>query len=204
MDVSMDEYGNNIGETLLPECESLTTMDIHNGRYRWAAQHIEGGRVLDVGCGIGYGSVALLEKCEEYVGFDCHPGRKKRADVEYAGEHATFITHSANDPFPMPDDSFDAVVCFEAIEHIKKDYHAMAEIARVLKPGRKFFCSTPINYGQTKGHYHIREYSISAFKKLIESQFAEVEYFGQPYADAFVLNKMDEIYICCIAVKEMG
>lgn len=195
-----DEFGNEMGETLIPGLENMATM-IHEARYRWAAKDIR-GRVLDVGCGIGYGSKILLEKCDEYIGFDKYLCRKQRADRDYADDRATFLVHSANVSFPFESKSFNTIICFEAIEHIQNHYKAMAEIARVLKSGGVFFCSTPINEGQPIGHYHIREYTVDQFKDLIETQFTDVRYYGQSYNTEFIENEFkDYIYICCMAIK---
>jgi len=202
--IMADEFGNSRGETLVPGVEGVDCVELHKARYEWALETISGGRVLDVGCGVGYGSKILLELCSGYVGFDYHPSRKLRADADYADNRATFLTHSACDPFPFEDESFDNAVCFEAIEHVDKDYDALAEIHRVLKPGGHFVCSTPINKGQPKGHYHIREYTVEQFQILIGSQFSEVKYFGQPYSAHFLKEAFKHIYICCIATKAIS
>lgn len=196
----MDAYGNFMGETMLPEVDAA--FSFHQGRYSFAVGKISGGRVLDVGCGIGYGSVVLLEKCSEYVGFDYHPSRKLRADAEFSNPKSTFLTIDANYGFPFEDNSFDNVVCFEAIEHFINDKFVISEIYRVLKPGGKFVCSTPMNKGQNKGHYHIKEYTVEQFKALISGSFAIVEYYGQPYGNEFKLDDFKEIYILCVATKE--
>jgi ubiquinone/menaquinone biosynthesis C-methylase UbiE len=194
-----DDYGNFMGETMLPEVDGA--LSFHKGRYEFALTKISGGKVLDMGCGIGYGSVVLLGKCSEYVGFDYHPSRKLRADAEFSNPKSTFITHSANEPFPFEDNSFDNAVCFEAIEHIEKDYFAISEIYRVLKSGGVFVASTPMKRGE-KGRYHIREYTVEEFKALISSKFSKVDYYGQPYSSDFKLDDFKQIYILCVAVKE--
>lgn len=193
-----DKFGNHMGETLLPELDSA--VDVHVARYRWALDS-SSGRILDVGCGIGYGSPILLRRCLEYVGFDYHPARRLRAEADYADDRATFLTHDANDPFPFEDESFHIAVCFEAIEHIASDRFAIGEIWRVLEPGGKFFCSTPVNRGQNKGHYHIREYTVEEFKNLIGSHFDDVQYFGQPHSINIGEILVKHTYICCKASK---
>jgi SAM-dependent methyltransferase len=44
---------------------------------------------------------------------------------------------------PFPEACFDLVVCSEVLEHIPDDRLAMAEIVRVLKPGRPLVVSVP-------------------------------------------------------------
>ena len=195
----MDQFGNYKGETMIPEEDSA--YDFHLARYQWAASFLPlDSSVLDVGCGIGYGSKPLLEKCGKYTGFDKYPCRKERAEFSYPDNRSTFLTFSANDIFPFIDNSFDGVVCFEAIEHIEKDYFVISEIYRVLKTGGVFVCSTPILRLQ-KGHYHIREYSVKEFQDLIAVKFSDISWYGQGHNKEFLLGQLDSIYICCVAKK---
>ena len=196
-----DEFGNHMGETMVPELDAA--FGFHLDRYKWATSMLpEKSIVLDFGCGIGYGSSVLLEKCSKYVGFDRCESRKNRFEKSYKKENTEFLVLDANQPLPFSNNYFDAVVNFENIEHVENDYLAMSEIYRVLKVGGIYVCSTPINKGQEKGHYHVREYTVEAFKKLVESQFSDVVYYGQnTYSNEFVVNAFDRIYICCVAKK---
>ncbi len=68
---------------------------------------------------------------------------------------------------PYENSSFDVIVSFDVIEHIKDDYKAVSEIYRVLKPGGYFLLTVPAfnflfsNHDRHLGHY--RRYS----KKLL-------------------------------------
>jgi len=88
----------------------------HLARYRWAGALVEGKRVLDAGCGTGYGSELLARQgAAEVVGVDAD------ADViEAASRSASGVTFVAADLRELPADlgEFDVVVCFEVIEHI--------------------------------------------------------------------------------------
>ena len=194
-----DQFGNDYGETCLPEYDSAASF--HKGRYSWSLHHIPGGRGLDVGCGIGYGSQILLDRCLSYVGFDKYPSRKQRADFEFKNDRAEFLTLSANDIFPFESESFKSAVCFEAIEHIENDWQCVREIARCLDDDGVFVCSTPINKGQQKGHFHIREYTVQQFQEMINHAFSEVSYWGQNHGEDFKENAFEQIYILCVAKK---
>jgi SAM-dependent methyltransferase len=53
------------------------------------------------------------------------------------------IVHDLNEPIPFPNDSFDAVICFEVLEHLFQPEAALREIHRVLKPGGLALISVP-------------------------------------------------------------
>jgi SAM-dependent methyltransferase len=76
-------------------------------------------------------------------------------------------------------DTFDVVISFQVIEHIKNDSFYLEEIRRILKPGGKAYITTPnINMTLSRNPWHIREYTPEAFRKLAESIFRKVEMKG--------------------------
>lgn len=111
-----------------------------------------GDHVLDLGCGEGrhvHGLYMLgglhikgvdldepsLKKAEE--GFEHLPPREEgdAGTVEFATGDATALD--------FPDNTFDAVICSEVMEHLP-DYHAaLREIRRILKPDGKLCITVP-------------------------------------------------------------
>src|SRR5512134_1498874 len=91
---------------------------IHEHRYRWARQFAS-GRVLDIACGVGYGSAILRQsaKVDEYVGMDCSEEALAEARTEFAADGVHFAKGDAN-ALPFPDGTFDTVVSLETIEHL--------------------------------------------------------------------------------------
>jgi ubiquinone/menaquinone biosynthesis C-methylase UbiE len=98
-----------------------------------------GARVLDVGCGEGDFTAALLRAGREAVGIDVaqEPLRRAREPgldlrvVPAAGE------------WPLPDASFDAVWAGETIEHVLDTEGWLSEVRRVLRSGGPLVLSTP-------------------------------------------------------------
>ena len=79
----------------------------------------------------------------------------------------------------LKDDSFDFVVSFQVIEHIKKDKDLVEEVCRILKPGGEFIVSTPnIKMSLTRNPWHIREYTVDEFEKLLQGPFKKVDKKG--------------------------
>ncbi len=97
---------------------------------------LDGKTILDAGCGKGKFSRALQRNgaCRVF-GIDPSPAYLGRgAKSARAGGQARYLCGSIS-RLPLPDQSFDAVICSEVIEHIPDPDRALSEMARVLKPG---------------------------------------------------------------------
>ena len=96
--------------------------------------------ILDLGCGNGdIGDLALRSHWPVH-GLDLLPSEVRAAVARDAYDGATVGDATR---LPYPDDSFGAVVSICVIEHIPDDLAAIAEVARVLRPGGRFAFSTP-------------------------------------------------------------
>jgi 2-polyprenyl-3-methyl-5-hydroxy-6-metoxy-1,4-benzoquinol methylase len=114
----------------------------HLGRYWWAAQFAGGRRVLDAGCGIGYGSNMLAEaEAAEVVGVDIAKPMIEAASPA-AAPSVTFRTGDVAD-LDLDTDSFELVVCFEMHKHVENTEVVLDELARVLTRGGLLVISTP-------------------------------------------------------------
>ncbi len=98
----------------------------------------DGIRVLDVCTGPGMISAAALERGANVTGLDFSAEQIEIARRRVPG--AEFIEGDAQN-LPYDDDCFDAVVCGYGIIHVPDPQRALAEIVRVLKPGKRMAAS---------------------------------------------------------------
>lgn len=86
-----------------------------------------GGVMLDLGCGRGEFRQICAHTGMEYVGID------------YQSDEATLLGDAH--ALPFRDESFDFVISFAVLEHLRSPLVAMREAVRVLKPGGLFIGS---------------------------------------------------------------
>jgi SAM-dependent methyltransferase len=122
----------------------------HLQRYRFALQQIEGKRLLDLACGVGYGSYVLAQAHgRDVTGIDLDASAIAYGKSHYNREGLRLINADAllweNDGEP-----FDSVVSFETIEHLPSPVEFVARVAKLIKSGGIFVVSAP-NILQHKG-----------------------------------------------------
>lgn len=168
------------GERYVPELhEGTSTAAEHQARYRWASALAEGRAVLDAGCGVGWGTALLLEAdAASVVGLDLSEVALDSARERTAGR-ATLVRGDLQAQ-PFDDDSFDLVVCFEAIEHVEDPERALDELRRVLRPDGVLLISSP-NRGvyPTGNPHHLHEYASAELEATLRARFAVVTAYRQ-------------------------
>ncbi|MFV9505990.1 MAG: class I SAM-dependent methyltransferase [Oscillochloridaceae bacterium umkhey_bin13] len=155
----------------------------HRQRYAHFAHRCQDLVVLDAACGIGYGSSMLVDAgAAKVVGIDLSREAINYANQYFANPSSHFLACDVLKN-PLADRSFDAVVSFETIEHVSNPSSFVAEVARVLKIGGIFICSTPNKHyryrGSVQNPYHQHEMSYDEFTDAFTSIFDIEEIFHQ-------------------------
>jgi SAM-dependent methyltransferase len=170
----------------IPETEAL--FQFHWTRYSFAVANMHGGRVLDMGCGAGYGAylLATSDPASFIIGMDIAQDAIAFAKSRYQATNLRYIVGDAL-AFPFAWASFDMIVALEVIEHLKDAQQAVEKVRRLLKPDGVFVVSTPNRDVYSEGHkepwnpYHIQEFSLPEFKALLSS-FPYIQIYGQSHA----------------------
>jgi len=97
---------------------------------RAARPYLEGKKVLEVGCGTGLVLEPIAKVASSAVGIDLSEGMLKKAR-----ERGLTVHQASATALPFSDGSFDTVVSFKVLAHIQEIRQAIAEAARVTRPG---------------------------------------------------------------------
>src|SRR5436190_6144262 len=151
----------------------------HRTRYAWAAQVVSGKRVLDAGCGVGYGSSMLAEAgSAEVVGVDVAEAVLEVARMRMPA-NVELRTGDVR-KLAFDDASFDVVVCFEVIEHIDRRDAMLGELRRVLAPGGVLLVSSPNRDVYVPGNpHHVFEYTPDELRDALAERFENVALWRQ-------------------------
>ncbi|MFW6265510.1 MAG: methyltransferase domain-containing protein [Halanaeroarchaeum sp.] len=101
-------------------------------------------RVLDVGCGTGFGTAGLLEYADEVTGLDQSIHQLEKARAKFEGDSVT-LTRGDAERLPFADDSFDVLWSSGSIEYWPHPVRALEEFRRVVEPGGQILVVGP-NY----------------------------------------------------------
>jgi SAM-dependent methyltransferase len=145
----------------------------HLAAYAFAAERAIGARVLDFGCGSGYGAAELASPAKVVVGVDRYipPVEDRRPGVTYVRADLEVA--------PLVASAFDLVVSFQVIEHLVDPTQYLRAIAGALAPGGAALISTPnILVSDRENPYHVHEYEADELRDRALEHFERVEMLG--------------------------
>jgi 2-polyprenyl-3-methyl-5-hydroxy-6-metoxy-1,4-benzoquinol methylase len=168
------------GERMVPEKADKYTFWEHIYRYRFAAAFVSNKRVLDIACGEGYGTAALMRAgAASVIGVDVAAEACEHATRRYGIEARL----GDAEKIPLASSSVDAIVSFETIEHVSKPEKFLDECVRVLAPGGRIVISTPNRdaylKNAPKNPYHLNELDEKEFLSLIVARFSTALFYTQ-------------------------
>jgi 2-polyprenyl-3-methyl-5-hydroxy-6-metoxy-1,4-benzoquinol methylase len=148
------------------EATGSETLQLHVERYQFAKEHLVRGSLLDLACGVGYGT-ALLSKDERIslaVGVDIDNAAIQYAKERYRGQNVIYICAEALDF--QPDRQFDNIVSLETIEHVDDPQALFAHLVSLLAPRGRLIASVPVTPSVDANPHHRSNFSITKFKGM--------------------------------------
>lgn len=105
--------------------------------FKQLLEGIDGGVILDVGCGSGQFTEILVESLASYTsitGIDVAEEVLKEARRKFPGREFSFINASSM-KLPFSEASFDMAAISKALHHVEDPRKTLGEMHRVVKPG---------------------------------------------------------------------
>ena len=158
----------------------------HKKAYDFVKDEIKNKKILEIGCGSGFGSNILSDYASEVYAIDIDRDAIEKAKENNKKRNIKFYNIDVLDGLPFDRNSFDSVVCFQVFEHIdpRKTKRFLSEIERILKSSGKLFLTTPnrkirlLFFQKPLNKYHKKEYSAKSLRKSLERVFSRVDIYG--------------------------
>ena len=178
----------------------------YDSRFRAVMRALDpqpGERILEVGCGSGYYTRALVSLGVDVTATEYTPSALAQAKRN-AGPGPTYRLEDAQQ-LGLSNGTVDKVLLSEVIEHLSEPGRAVEEAARVLVPGGVLAVSTPSRFSPLNVAYavkrrvrryafneHLHEFTEGSFRQLLERHF-DVEELT--YANFVLPYPADELYL---------
>jgi 2-polyprenyl-3-methyl-5-hydroxy-6-metoxy-1,4-benzoquinol methylase len=165
-----------------------------------------GEEILEVGCGSGAYTRELVERGARVTATEVAPGplAQVRRNLGPLGVETDLRIEDAQ-RLSLRDEQFDKVLLSEVIEHVPEPGRAIAEAARVLRPGGLLVVSTPSRLSPMNLAYalkrrvrrygfneHLHELTPGSFRRLVDGHL-DVE--GLAFANFVLPYPTDEVYL---------
>ncbi|MCX5705612.1 MAG: methyltransferase domain-containing protein [Candidatus Omnitrophica bacterium] len=173
----------NTGERILLAKETPLMIARHFCAYQYALDYCCAKVVLDIGSGDGYGSHYLSSVAKSVTGLDYSAEAVQYAREKYARVNLTYRQLDVKNLHTISD-KFEAICCFQVIEHLTDTDSFLKNIRSLLLPGGSFIVSTcnikDSSPGQTTpaNKFHVKEYTYQEFKGLLEIYYGSVSIVG--------------------------
>lgn len=149
-------------------------------RYNFANSFCGDRDVLEIACGAGLGLGYLAKKARSVVGGDIDEDNLKFARSHYTGRSNIILKTLDAQNMPFENNSFDAVILYEAIYYLKNAGRFFDEAHRVLRhDGFLILCSVNKDWNDfNPSPFSQRYYSVPELRELLKEKFDKQDFYG--------------------------
>ncbi len=162
------------GERVIPGLTELSLYIPHVKRYLLAQSFARGKRVLDAGCGSGYGTKLLANVAQSVDAVDIDPEAVSFCQSTFANDRIDWSVADLRS-FEPGEKAYDLVTSFEVIEHLTRDEIPayLDRIRRSLNPDGVALISTPnrLVAEQWQNPFHHAEMTLEEFRETLSAAF---------------------------------
>ena len=178
----------------ITDCESINPYDNtipffismeHLARYRWAKEMLrrkKAQRVLDIACADGYGTIQLYKKGRFVLGADRDEILIKKAKAEYSDCEFDVIDIDTQAKKVVQQAPYDAICCFETLEHIQYPEKAIELFYECLNKNGYLMLSVPNEQYEPKDEkgdivskYHLHSFTPNQIKDMVNDCGFKIE-----------------------------
>jgi ubiquinone/menaquinone biosynthesis C-methylase UbiE len=142
-------------------------------RYRFCNRFVKGKIVLEIPCGVGWGT-SLLKGARKIHAVDISEEAVEYAKKNFNRPNVVYQTGDMS-AIPFENAHFDLIICLEGFEHVRKEIALkfLEESRRVLKPEGLLIMTVPIlTNGRHSGNpYHLFEPSLEELQDILAARF---------------------------------
>lgn len=156
------------------EATGQETLRLHLERYKFAAQHLSAGTILDLACGVGYGSAIIANRglVHHVIAADLSLDALRHARAKY--HHPRISLVRGNGGSWSRDRSFDSIISLETLEHVPQPRAFFDELVTLLKPGGRLIASVPTTPSVDANPHHLTDFTERSFLGLGKKHELEV------------------------------
>ena len=175
---STTSYSFFTGEFFVPGATEIRIEQDHVARYVFASKYVKSSTVLDIACGVGYGSAILARKeyeATKVFGVDIREDNVEIAKRNYGSDKIVF---NCGDILTYEAGPFDVIVCFETIEHVAAHREVLSNLFKLLRRGGTLLISSPNRIitspsavsicDKPQNKYHTQEFTINELINELE------------------------------------
>lgn len=173
------------------ERRELESLD-HLQRYALAASLVDGSRVIDLGCGVGYGSGLLGQYAAMVTGVDVSAEAVAAAQAHYSSENVRFEVADAAEFLSGRFDEFDTIVAFEVVEHVKDLDGLVSALSKCAARGDRLVLSVPNSgfYGE-RNEFHVTDFTLESAREVF-SQIGTHRMLAQYLAEGSLIADVND------------